>query len=225
MNTYASRTNNATTCSNSLMAKVMMLLSGSLVISSIGTYMGLGITSGWVLFGLVRRAHSRHIWCRGPMAAASPALGVAGLAIWTFLNGLAIGPAVNMYAAVIGWQTVTFSFMGTAAIMAALGCWGAFSGRDFSAWGKWLFIGLLGLIIVGVIGLFTGFGHSFNLLYSLAGMVIFAGYFVFDFFRLSRSEDNDFNAVMITMNIYLDFVNFWLVVNALHRRDQRISSS
>lgn len=209
MNTYASRTNKATTCSNSLMAKVMMLLSGSLVISSIGSYMGLGITSGWVIFGLVVVLFVG-IFGVAALAATSPALGVAGLAIWTFLNGLTIGPAVNMYAAVIGWQTVTFSFMGTAAIMAALGCWGAFSGRDFSAWGKWLFMGLLGLIIVGVIGLFTGFGHSFNLLYSLAGMVIFAGYFVFDFFRLSRSEDNDFNAVMITMNIYLDFVNFWL---------------
>ena len=208
MNTYASRTNNATTCSNSLMAKVMMLLSGSLVISSIGSYMGLGITSGWVIFGLVVVLFVG-IFGVAALAATSPALGVAGLAIWTFLNGLTIGPAVNMYAAVIGWQTVTFSFMGTAAIMAALGCWGAFSGRDFSAWGKWLFIGLLGLIIVGVIGMFTGFGHSFNLLYSVAGMVIFAGYFVFDFFRLSRSEDNDFNAVMITMNIYLDFVNFW----------------
>ena len=209
MNTYASRTNNATTCSNSLMAKVMMLLSGSLVISSIGSYMGLGITSGWVIFGLVVVLFVG-IFGVAALAATSPVLGVAGLAIWTFLNGLTIGPAVNMYAAVIGWQTVTFSFMGTAAIMAALGCWGAFSGRDFSAWGKWLFIGLLGLIIVGVIGMFTGFGHSFNLLYSVAGMVIFAGYFVFDFFRLSRSEDNDFNAVMITMNIYLDFVNFWL---------------
>jgi len=209
MNTYASRTNNATTCSNSLMAKVMMLLSGSLVISSIGSYMGLGITSGWVIFGLVVVLFLG-IFGVAALAATSPVLGVAGLAIWTFLNGLTIGPAVNMYAAVIGWQTVTFSFMGTAAIMAALGCWGAFSGRDFSAWGKWLFIGLLGLIIVGVIGMFTGFGHSFNLLYSVAGMVIFAGYFVFDFFRLSRSEDNDFNAVMITMNIYLDFVNFWL---------------
>ncbi len=208
MNTYASRTNNATTCSNSLMAKVMMLLSGSLVISSIGSYMGLGITSGWVIFGLVVVLFLG-IFGVAALAATSPALGVAGLAIWTFLNGLTIGPAVNMYAAVIGWQTVTFSFMGTAAIMAALGCWGAFSGRDFSAWGKWLFIGLLGLIVVGVIGMFTGFGHSFNLLYSVAGMVIFAGYFVFDFFRLSRSEDNDFNAVMITMNIYLDFVNFW----------------
>lgn len=209
MNTYASRTNNATTCSNSLMAKVMMLLSGSLVISSIGSYMGLGITSGWVIFGLVVVLFLG-IFGVAALAATSPVLGVAGLAIWTFLNGLTIGPAVNMYAAVIGWQTVTFSFMGTAAIMAALGCWGAFSGRDFSAWGKWLFIGLLGLIVVGVIGMFTGFGHSFNLLYSVAGMVIFAGYFVFDFFRLSRSEDNDFNAVMITMNIYLDFVNFWL---------------
>ena len=208
MNTYASRTNNATTCSNSLMAKVMMLLSGSLVISSIGSYMGLGITSGWVIFGLVVVLFLG-IFGVAALAATSPVLGVAGLAIWTFLNGLTIGPAVNMYAAVIGWQTVTLSFMGTAAIMAALGCWGAFSGRDFSAWGKWLFIGLLGLIIVGVIGMFTGFGHSFNLLYSVAGMVIFAGYFVFDFFRLSRSEDNDFNAVMITMNIYLDFVNFW----------------
>ena len=163
MNTYASRTSKETTCSNSLMAKVMMLLSGSLVISSIGTYMGLGITSGWVILGLFI-VLIIGIFGVAALAAASPALGVAGLAIWTFINGLAIGPSVNMYAATIGWQTVTFSFMGTAGIMAVLGCWGAFSGRDFSAWGKWLFMGLLGLIVVGILGMFPGFGHSFHLL-------------------------------------------------------------
>ncbi len=42
----------STVCNDSLMAKVMMLLAGTLVISSIGSYMGLGITSGWVLLGL-----------------------------------------------------------------------------------------------------------------------------------------------------------------------------
>lgn len=207
--THFSNATRETVCSNSLMAKVMMLLSGSLVISSIGTYMGLGITSGWVLLGLFIFLLVG-IFGVAAMARVSPALGVAGLAVWTFVDGLAIGPAVNMYAATIGWQTVTFSFMGTAGIMAAFGCYGAFSGRDFSAMGKWLFFGLLGLIVVGIIAMFTGFGHSFNLLYSIAGMVIFAGYFVYDFFRLSRAEDTDFNAVMITMGIYLDFVNFWL---------------
>lgn len=198
----------STVCNDSLMAKVMMLLSCSLVISSIGSYMGLGITSGWVLLVLLVVLLAG-IFVVAAMAAVSPALGVAGLAIWTFLNGLAIGPAVNMYAATIGWQTVTFTFMGTAAIMAALGSWGAFSGRDFSSWGRTLFFGLLGLIVVGLIAMFTGFNQSFNLLYAIGGMVIFAGYFVFDFFRLSRSANTDLNAIMITLNFYMDFVNFW----------------
>lgn len=194
---------------NSLMAKVMALLSGSLVISSIGTYMGLGITSVPLIIGLFVLLFLG-IFGVALMAKYSPALGVAGLAIWTFLNGLVLGPTVNMYAAELGWQTVSFSFLGTAGVMAALGSWGAFSGRDFSGMGRWLLFGLLGLIIVGIIGMFAGFGHTFNLLYALGGIVIFAGYFIFDFYRLANSEDTDFNAILITLQIYLDFVNFWL---------------
>ncbi|HNN63049.1 MAG TPA: Bax inhibitor-1 family protein, partial [Candidatus Obscuribacter sp.] len=194
--------------SSTLMAKVMMLLSGSMIISAIGSYMGQGITSGWVLFFLVILLFAG-IFGVAAMAARSAALGVAGLAIWTFINGLVMGPAVNMYVQVLGGGVVTMSFLGTAAVMAALGGYGALSGRDFSAMGRWLFLGLVGLIIVGVIGIFIGMGHTFNLLYAIGGMVIFAGYFIFDFWRIANSENSDYNAVMYTMQVYLDFCNFW----------------
>ena len=207
-----SKTNTSTRTSedsSTLMAKVMMLLSGSLIISAIGSYMGQGITSGWVLFFLVIVLFAG-IFGVAAMAARSAALGVAGLAIWTFLNGMVMGPALNMYVQVLGGGVVTISFLATAAIMAALGGYDALSGRDFSAMGRWLLLGLVGLIIVGVIGIFIGMGHTFNLLYAIGGMVIFAGYFIFDFWRIANSENSDYNAVMYTMQVYLDFCNFLL---------------
>ncbi|HMY52336.1 MAG TPA: Bax inhibitor-1 family protein [Candidatus Obscuribacter sp.] len=60
-----------------------------------------------------------------------------------------------------------------------------------------------------MIGIFIGMGHTFNLLYAIGGMVIFAGYFIFDFWRIANSENSDYNAVMYTMQVYLDFCNFW----------------
>lgn len=122
MNTYASRTTKENSDSSSLMAKVMMLLSGSLVISSIGSYMGLGITSGWVLLGLIRRAHCRHIWCSCPSRyLTSPWRSrPSNLDIYQWLSHW---PCCKHVCCHHWRQTVTFSFMGTAAIMAVLGCW------------------------------------------------------------------------------------------------------
>lgn len=130
--------------------------------------------------------------------------------VWTFISGLFIGPAVQAYADRLGWQTVCLAYAGTAGVMAITGGVGMFSGVDFSGMGTYLMFGLFGLIIAGVVGIFVRMSRTVNIVYSLIGMVVFAGYFIFDFFRLSQSVNTWESAVRLTMTIYLDFMNFFL---------------
>jgi FtsH-binding integral membrane protein len=94
--------------------------------------------------------------------------------------------------------------------MAACGAIGALSGRDFSNMGKYLMFGLLALIVVGIVNIFVAFSTGVTIVYCLIGMAIFAGFFIFDFFRISKAENTWFNAITATMQIYLDFINFLL---------------
>ncbi|HEY9712361.1 MAG TPA: Bax inhibitor-1 family protein [Chroococcales cyanobacterium] len=143
-------------------------------------------------------------------AHASAPVGIGALAIWTFVSGLFVGPAIQAYSEDLGWRTVALAFFGTGGVMAVCGVIGAFSGIDFSAMGTFLMIGLFGIIIAGIIGLFVRWGREANIAISGIACVIFAGYFIFDFFRLSKSTNTWESAIQLAMSIYLDFLNFFL---------------
>jgi FtsH-binding integral membrane protein len=192
-----------------LFTKVAAIVAGCMLMGGIGTYFGRRIQSLLALIGLMV------VFVLGTFgvivaAKAAPIVGLTVLALWTFVSGLVMGPAVQMYAERLGWQTVCLTYVGSAGMMALCGAVGMLSGIDFSGLGTFLFFGLLGLIVVGVIGIFVAMSRTVNIIWGFMGMVIFAGYFLFDFFRITRAENTMENAILISMNIYLDFINFFL---------------
>lgn len=193
----------------SLFAKVAVLLSMSMGLGALGAWMGRGIKSFGAFITLaivfVLGAIGVHF-----AAAVSPVVGISALAAWTLVSGLFIGPAIQMYAEELGWQTVAGAFGGTAGVMAVCGSIGLLSGADFSSMGFYLGFALFGLIIVGVIGMFWRMSREMNIGMALVGMAVFAGYFIFDFWRLGQSENTWEKAIGLTINIYLDFLNFFL---------------
>lgn len=201
---------NATTLSKGgLFAKVSLLLTGTFAISAVGTYLGAGITSfaAIITLGILFLVGAIAL----PFVAKkSTGAGIAVLAAWTFISGLFLGPCIHHYVQSLGWQTVFLAYVGTGGVMAACGAIGALSGRDFSNMGRWLMFALLGLIVVGIVNIFVSFSSGVTIVYSLIGMAVFAGFFIYDFFRLSKSEDTWFSAIMVTVELYLDFVNFLL---------------
>lgn len=92
-------------------------------IKSVGAIIGLGIVFLVGVFGVFLAAH------------ASPVIGIAALAGWTFVSGLFIGPAIAAYSEELGWQTVAGCFLGTAGVMAVCGMIGLFSGINFGLMG------------------------------------------------------------------------------------------
>lgn len=192
-----------------LFSKVSLLLTASMGLSALGAYLGSGLTS-MAAFIVLLIAFFAGAFVVPIAARKSKEAGIVALSVWTFISGLFIGPAIGMYVHALGPQIVFLAFLGTGGVMAACGAIGALSGRDFSNMGRWLMFALLALIVVGIVNLFVTFSAGVEIVYCLVGIVIFAGFFIFDFFRLSKAEDTWFNAVTLTMEIYLDFINMLL---------------
>ena len=122
------------------------------------------------------------------------------------LLGLALGPVLSSYveadpAAV--WQAAG----ATGGFVAGLGAAGYATRRDLSSWYRVLFWALLGLILFWLVALFVSIPNE-NLIWSIAGLVIFGGYTLLDFNRLRRSGQEE--AVPIAASIFLDVTNIFL---------------
>jgi FtsH-binding integral membrane protein len=199
----------AITSKNGLFSKTATLLTGTFFVSALGTLLGSSITStGLIIFLAV-------LFLVGafavPAAAqSSPTKGVIALGIWTFISGLFLGPAIAQYVVWLGWQTVFLAYLGTGGVMAACGMVVSLTKIDFSRLESILLPALLGLILVGLVNIFVSFGTVGTMLYAGIGMIVFAGFFLIDFFRLAEGGDSWSNAIMITMNLYLDYINFLL---------------
>lgn len=193
----------------SIYGKVALLFTMSLSLGGIGCVVGRNFR-GLLQFIVLALLMFAGCFIVPAIAAHSDGAGITALAVWTFVIGLFIGPAIHAYSEDIGWKTVALAFFGSAGVMAVCGLFATFSGINFSGMGAYLGIALFGLIIAGFVGLFFRWGREANLLYSALGMLIFSGYFVFDFFTLGHTENSWDHAITLTMKIYLDYINFVL---------------
>jgi modulator of FtsH protease len=124
------------------------------------------------------------------------------------LLGLAVAPLIAAYAnadPAALWQAAG----ATGAFMAVLGAAGYATRRDLSRWARAFFWALVGLIVVGIVLIFLSIPHA-NVIYAVAGLVIFGGFTVIDFNRLRRAGVED--AVPIAASIFLDIFNVFLLM-------------
>lgn len=192
--------------STPLIAKVMCLLSLTIATAGVGAYVGRNLT-GWLpAIGLLILSIIGMFIVRsagGGFAATGLLMG------WGFINGMMLGPFISFAVAQEGPGIVLQALTGTTAVMLGTGIFAMVTGIDFSFLAPVLLIALLALIVVGLIGMFVRFSRTVNLAYSVIGMVVFSGFFLFHFFRMSRSENTWDRAVDMTISLYLTFANFF----------------
>jgi FtsH-binding integral membrane protein len=122
------------------------------------------------------------------------------------LLGLALGPVLNAYARAD--PSALWDAAGTTgAFVAGLGAYGYGTRRDLSAWGRTLFWALVVLIAFGIVALLISIPQA-NVIWSVAGLVIFGGFTILDFNRLRRAGKE--SAVPIAASIFLDVLNVFL---------------
>jgi len=134
---------------------------------------------------------------------------------WGFatLMGLSLSTILFAYTGVSIAQT----FFATAAAFLGLSLWGYTTKRDLSAFGTFLIMGVVGLIVAMLINLFLR-SPGLDLAISAIGVLIFAGLTAYDTQRiksvyLSVSGYGDAvarTAIFGALQLYLDFINMFL---------------
>jgi FtsH-binding integral membrane protein len=192
--------------STPLLAKVMCLLSLTIATAGVGAYAGRRL-EGWLpAIGLLILSIIGMFIVR---SAGGGLLAISLLTGWGFINGMMLGPFIGLAVREEGPGIVLQALTGTTAVMLGTGIIVMVTGIDFSFLMPILLIALIGLIVVGLIGIFVRFSRSVNLAFSIIGMVVFAGFFLFHFFRLRESENTWDRAVDVTISLYLTFANFF----------------
>lgn len=129
---------------------------------------------------------------------------------WAF--AAAMGASLSNILLIYTGVSVARTFFITAAAFGALSLYGYTTKRDLSALGKFLFMGLIGLIIAMIVNIFLQ-APALQFAISAIGVLIFAGLTAFDtqkikqmYLEVDGSEVAGKKAIMGALTLYLDFI-------------------
>jgi modulator of FtsH protease len=133
--------------------------------------------------------------------------GVLLLLGFTFFMGLMLtGLLTHTLQFRNGAQLIMMAFGATGLIFAGMATWAATSKSDFSGLGKFLFIGVVLLILASVANMFLHI-PALSLTVMVIAVGIFSAYILFDVQRIVNGGET--NYVMATLAIYLDIYNIF----------------
>jgi modulator of FtsH protease len=140
-------------------------------------------------------------------------LGVAILLGFTFFMGLMLSRLISH---ILGFSNgpalIMTAFGGTALILATMATVATVSKRDFSGLGKWLFAGVLVILLAGVANIFLHL-PALYLVVSVLAIGIFSAYILFDVQQIINGGET--NYISATLRIYLDVYNIFTNLLAL----------
>ena len=144
----------------------------------------------------------------GVTALRNSAWGVPALFGFTFIAGLMLTPILSVAAGFKnGGQLVALAGGMTAAIFFAMATLATVSKRDFSFLGKFLFIGLVLLIVASLANLFFHV-PALSLTISAIAVLIFSLYLLFDVQSIVRGGET--NYISATLKLFLDVYNIFI---------------
>ena len=136
------------------------------------------------------------------------AWGVLALLAFTFIAGLCLTPILTVALGLRnGGQLIGLAGGMTAAIFFTLATVATVTRKDFSFMGKFLFIGLVLLIIASLANIFFQV-PALSVTISAVAVLIFSAYILFDLSRIIHGGET--NYVMATLSIFLDLYNIFV---------------
>jgi FtsH-binding integral membrane protein len=197
-------------------ASVAYLVAGSPTILSViagnrAIFWGLVIAQLGIVFVMSARVHK-----------LSPAAAGALFIAYSGLTGLTMAFVLLAYTG----ASVASTFVVTAGMFGSLALFGTVTTKSLEGWGQFLFMGLIGVVLASVVGIFWQ-SDVLQFVIAFCGVVVFTGLTAYDAQRLRNMAlalpDGRVGAYAIVgaLTLYLDFVNLFLMLLRLFggRRD------
>ena len=152
-------------------------------------------------------------------------LGSAQATFWAYagLMGVSLGGIFLVYTGV----SIATTFFITAAMFLGMSLYGYTTGRDLTQFGSFLFMGLIGIVVAGLVNIFLA-SPGLQFAISVVGVIVFTGLTAWDTQRIKEmyfAGDDDViagkKAIMGALALYLDFLNLFMMLLQLfgQRRD------
>ena len=132
-------------------------------------------------------------------------IGIGLLLLMTGLFGWFIGPLLNYALAMKnGMQLVGYAAAGTGVIFFGMGAIATVTRRDFSFMGKFLFVGMIAVLLAAIANLFLQI-PVLGLVVSTLVLVVFSLYLLHDLSRIVTGGET--NYVLATTGVYISLLN------------------
>jgi modulator of FtsH protease len=201
---------------NRVLRNTYLLLAVSLIPTALGAW--IGVTTGVIaamgmMMSLVFFMAGSFAFMYAIEKTKESGAGVVVLLAFTFFMGLMLS---RLLSAVLGFKNgsslIMMAFGGTAGVFFAMASLATVIKRDLSGMGKFLFIGTIVLLAVGVMNIFVQ-SSALMIALSVMGVAIFSGFLLFEIKRVL--DGGETNYIAATTAIYLDVFNIFQNLLAL----------
>jgi FtsH-binding integral membrane protein len=197
-----------TDSSNNLFHKLMRMFTLSILVSFIGSAVGVMFVPTWMVLPLV--IVEIIMLVATIFIRKSKSVSYFFTYAFCFISGITIFPSIEHYAKMGGSSLIIGAFGITTVIFAGLTLYAYFSKKDFSFLGGFLFVGLITVVGFSILGLFLGgMGGTLGLVLAGVSVLLFSGYILYDIsqYRQGLTEED---IPLAVLNLYLDFINIFL---------------
>jgi FtsH-binding integral membrane protein len=130
-----------------------------------------------------------------------------------------MGASLSSIFLVFTGESIIQTFLITAIAFAGLSLYGYTTKKDLSAFGTFLVMGLIGLVVASIVNIFVA-SSALTFAISVIGVLIFAGLTAYDtqrikvtYLEFAHTGDQEWlgkAAIMGALSLYLDFINLFM---------------
>ena len=198
---------------NRVLRNTYMLLAVSLVPTVLGAWTGLHL--GLAQWMLTNPGMGMLLFLGGAFGLMfvvernkNSGAGVAWLMAFTFFMGMMLSQMLSFVLGLAnGVQLISMAFGGTALIFAVMASLATVVKRDLSGLSKFLFVGMIMLIIAGIANIWLQM-PALMIMFSVAAIGIFSAFMLIDVRRVL--DGGETNYISATLAIYLDLYNVFV---------------
>ncbi len=173
-----------------------------------------------LLFWVVLLAPIGFVWyISAKVDSLSPTTAATLFSVYAGLNGITFAFVLLAYTG----ASIASTFLTTSAMFGALALYGSITKRNLAGVGQFAFMGLIGVVIASIVGIFWQ-NDMFQFILSVCGVVVFTALTAWDAQKLKAMAlalpDGRLGsyAIVGALSLYLDFINLFLFLLRLFGR-------
>ena len=214
--------------------RIFGLMAGAVGLTAVTTFVML-TTGAWV--GLIRNGGlsaayyiiafgglALSLWAQARAFSMRPRSAMWLLFLYSVLMGIVITPLILVSSPI----SILLAIVLAAIMFVCMALFGYKTVKDLSFLGIFLFLGMIGLILVGVVSMFVPLGATFNTIVCLIGVLVFALFAAYDMQNLKNAyymlgDNGDTKnqlAVLGALHMYISFIAlFEYILSLLNSRN------